>query len=226
MSPAPASFSVHPSITATQLLVVLDVDSTLIENEVIELLAAEAGSLTLVADVTERAMRGELDFAQSLRERVATLAGLPETVFDTVRSRITVTQGVVELIAGVKAAGGFVGVVSGGFHELLDPLASELGLDFWRANRLEVVDGRLTGQVLGSIIDGAAKAEALAEWARDTEISLTNTVAIGDGANDLAMMAIAGLSIAFCAKPVVAQQADVSLAVRDMAPVLQILGLA
>lgn len=213
-------------VRSQKLLVVLDVDSTLIENEVIELLAAEAGSLPLVADITERAMRGELDFAQSLRERVSTLRGLPESVFDTVRTRITVTKGVPDLIAGVKAAGGHVGVVSGGFHEILDPVAAELGLDFWRANRLEVIDGVLTGNVLGDIIDGAAKATALTAWALETHTSLNDTVAIGDGANDLAMMAVAGLSIAFCAKPVVQKQANVALNVRDMAQVLEIIGLA
>ena len=209
-----------------RLLVVLDVDSTLIENEVIELLAAEAGSLELVADVTERAMRGELDFAQSLRERVATLAGLPESVFETVRAIITVTKGVPELIAAVKASGGHVGVVSGGFHELLDPLAAELGLDFWQANRLEVIDGLLTGRVVGDIIDGAAKATALSTWALQTKTPLRDTVAIGDGANDLAMMAVAGLSIAFCAKPIVQEEATVAVNERDMAAVLKIIGLA
>ena len=213
------------TIRSQRVLVVLDVDSTLIENEVIELLAAEAGSLELVAEVTERAMRGELDFAQSLRERVATLAGLPESVFDVVRSRIRVTKGVPELIAGVKAFGGHVGVVSGGFHELLDPLAEDLGLDFWKANRLEVVDGRLTGHVVGEIIDGAAKAVALSAWALETQTSLNDTVAIGDGANDLAMMAVAGLSIAFCAKPIVQEQANVALNERDLAKTLDIIGL-
>ncbi|MBK5237860.1 MAG: phosphoserine phosphatase SerB [Actinomycetales bacterium] len=212
-------------VRSQRLLVVLDVDSTLIENEVIELLAAEAGSLELVVRVTERAMRGELDFAQSLRERVATLEGLPDSVFDVVRSRIRVTRGVPELIAGVKAAGGHVGVVSGGFHELLDPLAADLGLDFWRANRLEVVDGQLTGRVVGEIIDGAAKATALTAWALETNTSLNDTVAIGDGANDLAMMAVAGLSIAFCAKPIVQKQANVALNDRDMAKALEIIGL-
>ncbi|GAB2818917.1 phosphoserine phosphatase SerB [Alpinimonas psychrophila] len=213
------------TIRSQRVLVVLDVDSTLIENEVIELLAAEAGSLELVAEVTERAMRGELDFVQSLRERVATLAGLPESVFDVVRSRIRVTKGVPELIAGVKAFGGHVGVVSGGFQELLDPLAEDLGLDFWKANRLEVVDGRLTGHVVGEIIDGAAKAVALSAWALETQTSLNDTVAIGDGANDLAMMAVAGLSIAFCAKPIVQEQANVVLNERDLAKALDIIGL-
>jgi phosphoserine phosphatase len=213
-------------IRSQRRLVVLDVDSTLIENEVIELLAAEAGSLDLVADVTERAMRGELDFAQSLRERVATLSGLPESVFDTVRSQIRVTEGVPELIAGVKAHGGHVGVVSGGFHELLDPLATELGIDFWRANRLEVLNGHLTGRVLGDIVDGAAKATALTAWALQTHTSLNDTVAIGDGANDLAMMAVAGVSIAFCAKPIVQKQASITLNERDLSRVLALVGLS
>jgi len=221
VSPSPTS-----AVSSRRLLVVLDVDSTLIENEVIELLAAEAGSLEVVAEITERAMRGELDFAQSLRERVLTLAGLPQSVFDTVRSRISVTHGVPELIAGVKAAGGNVGVVSGGFHELLDPLAAELGLDFWKANRLEVTDGLLTGRVLGEIVDGPAKATALELWARETDTPLRDTVAIGDGANDLAMMAVAGTSIAFCAKPIVQEHADIALNRRDLAEVLSLVGLA
>ena len=206
-------------------LVVLDVDSTLIENEVIELLAAEAGSMERVAEITARAMRGELDFEHSLRERVATLAGLPESVFDSVRRQVTVTQGVPALIAGVKAAGGHVGVVSGGFHEVLDPIASGLGLNFWRANRLEVEHGRLTGRVLGKVIDASAKADALREWAGATETPITRTVAIGDGANDLMMMAAAGLSIAFDAKPIVREKADVCLDIRNLGEVLKIIGL-
>lgn len=206
-------------------LVVLDVDSTLIENEAIELLAAEAGSLELVAAVTERAMRGELDFAESLRERVATLAGLPESVFDTVRSQITVTPGASELIDTVKRHGGLVGVVSGGFHELLDPLAATLGLDFWRANRLETAGGKLTGRVLGNIVDAQSKAESLREWAEETNIPLSQTVAIGDGANDLKMMAVAGLGIAFCAKPIVAEQADATIDRRDLSLALDLIKL-
>lgn len=208
-----------------RFLVVLDVDSTLIENEAIELIAAEAGSLELVAAVTERAMRGELDFAESLRERVATLAGLPETVFDTVRSQITVTKGAQELISAVQSRGGHVGVVSGGFHELLDPLAESLELDFWKANRLEVQNGVLTGKVLGDIVDAQTKADTLVEWAQDTHTPLRQTVAIGDGANDLKMMEVAGLGIAFCAKPVVQEQADVALNQRDLSKALQLFGL-
>lgn len=208
-----------------RFLVVLDVDSTLIENEAIELIAAEAGSLELVAAVTERAMRGELDFAESLRERVATLAGLPDSVFDTVRDQITVTRGARELIAAVKSHGGHVGVVSGGFHELLDPLAESLGLDFWRANRLEVVDGVLTGKVLGEIVDAQAKADTLEKWANETSTPRSQTVAIGDGANDLAMMRVAGLGIAFCAKPIVQEQADIALNERDLSKALGLFGL-
>jgi phosphoserine phosphatase len=217
--------NVHTDTDTKRFLVVLDVDSTLIENEAIELIAAEAGSLELVAAVTERAMRGELDFAQSLRERVATLAGLPDSVFDKVRTQIRVTQGAQELIARVKAHGGHVGVVSGGFHELLDPLAESLGLDFWKANRLEIQDGKLTGKVLGNIVDAQTKADTLSEWAQLTNTPLSQTVAIGDGANDLNMMRVAGIGIAFCAKPIVQEQADVALNERDLSKALEIIGL-
>ena len=206
-------------------LVVLDVDSTLIEDEVIELLADHAGVRAEVADITERAMRGELDFAASLLERVATLESLPVRVLDEVRGRIRLTTGARELIESVHAAGGLVAVVSGGFHEVLDPLAASLGLDHWRANRLEIVDGRLTGGVTGPIIDAEAKAAALREWASAAGIPRSRTVAIGDGANDLGMMAEAGLSIAFDAKPAVRAAADLALPTRDLAVVLGVLGL-
>lgn len=206
-------------------LVVLDADSTLIREEAIELLADAAGSLALVAAVTERAMRGELDFAESLRARVATLAGLEVSVFDTARALMTPTDGVQELIAGVHAAGGLVGVVSGGFHELLDPLAVRLGLDFCRANRLEVVDGRLTGRVDGPIVDAHAKASALDEWASAGGIRPEQTVAVGDGANDLEMLARARLGVAFCAKPLVRARADVAIDAPDLSVVLPLLGL-
>ena len=211
--------------TAPRFLVVLDADSTLIQDEVIELLADAAGSRDLVADVTERAMQGELDFAQSLRERVLTLAGLPETVFAEVGRRIRPTDGVQELIAGIHAGGGVVGVVSGGFHELLDPLAADLGLDYWRANRLEVESGRLTGRVLGPIIDAEAKAVALREWAAQDQIALSQTIAVGDGANDLRMMDAAGLSVAFNAKPRVKREADLVIDHCNLSQVLPLLGL-
>lgn len=206
-------------------LVVLDVDSTLIENEVIELLAAHAGVEAEVAAITERAMRGELDFAESLQERVATLEGLPIGIFDEVRNQITVTAGVPDLIRAVKAAGGFIGVVSGGFHEVLDPLAESLGLDFWKANRLSIKDGHLTGKVLGEIVDAEAKAQTLKQWAQETGIPLNRTVAIGDGANDLKMMAEAGLSIAFNAKPIVREKAMKCVDEKDMRQVLPLIGL-
>lgn len=192
-------------------LVVLDCDSTTIQDEVIELLAEVAGTRELVAEVTERAMRGELDFAESLRERVATLAGTPESVFADAYARVRPSRGIHELVAEVHARGGVVGVVSGGFHEVLDPLAADLRLDRWRANRLEVADGVLTGRVTGPIIDAAAKAEALREWADEAGIPLSATVAIGDGANDLEMMAIAAVSVGFNAKPVVRERADVTI---------------
>ncbi|WP_411720969.1 phosphoserine phosphatase SerB [Mycetocola sp.] len=220
------SSTLPPSPQApARFLVVLDADSTLIENEVIELLAEEAGSLALVADVTERAMRGELDFAESLRGRVATLAGLHESVFRTVSARIRPTRGVHQLIAGIQAAGGRVGVVSGGFHELLDPLAATLGLDVWRANRLEVSGSLLSGRVDGPIVDADAKASALLEWAADAGVPASRTVAIGDGANDLLMMGVAGLSVAFNAKPAVRERADVVIDHVDLADVLPLLGL-
>jgi phosphoserine phosphatase len=208
-----------------RFLVVLDVDSTLIEDEVIELLADEAGSGERVAEITFRAMNGELDFERSLRERVATLAGLPESVIETVRSRVTVTRGVPELIAGVHAAGGRVAVVSGGFHEVIDPLARDLGLDHWRANRLAVADGKLTGDVVPPVVDAAAKAAALREWARDADIPMSQTVAVGDGANDLPMMAICGLAVGFDAKAPVRDLAHVLLDERDLSMLLPLLGL-
>jgi phosphoserine phosphatase len=207
-----------------RFLVVLDVDSTLIEDEVIELLADAAGSREAVAEVTFRAMNGELDFAESLRERVATLAGLPESVFAEVGARVTVTHGVPEMIAGVHAAGGEVAVVSGGFHEIIDPLAERLGLDHWRANRLEVVDGALTGRVIPPVVDAAAKAEALQEWADAAGIPLGQTLAVGDGANDLPMMALAGLSVGFDAKAPVRDVADVLLDERDLSMLLPLMG--
>ena len=208
-----------------RFLVVLDVDSTLIENEVIELLADRAGSLAEVEEITFRAMNGELDFEESLRARVATLAGLPESVFADVGTQVRVTHGVAEMIAGVKDAGGRVAVVSGGFHEVLDPVAEELGLDYWRANRLELADGRLTGGLTGPIIHAEAKAATLREWAADFGVPLAHTIAVGDGANDLPMMAIAGLAIGFDAKAPVRDLAGVLIDARDLSQVLPLLGL-
>jgi phosphoserine phosphatase len=208
-----------------RFLVVLDVDSTLIENEVIELLAQQAGSLAEVAAITFRAMNGELDFEESLRSRVSTLEGLPESVFATVGTQVTVTEGVPAMIAGIQLAGGRVGVVSGGFHEVVDPVALRLGLNYWRANRLEVVEGKLTGRLSGPVIDAAAKASTLREWAEDFGVPLTQTVAVGDGANDLPMMAITGLAVGFDAKAPVRDEANVIMDRRDLSQLLPLLGL-
>lgn len=209
----------------TRFLVVLDVDSTLIENEVIELLADAAGTLDAVAAITSSAMNGQVDFEQSLRARVATLAGLPESVFVTVARLVTVTRGVQDLVDGIHASGGVVAVVSGGFHEVIDAIAGRIGLDYWRANRLEVVDGVLTGGLVGPIIDAQAKADTLREWAADSGIPLRQTVAVGDGANDLPMMAITGLSVGFDAKAPVRDEADLVMDVRDLSQILPLLGL-
>ena len=206
-------------------LVVLDVDSTLIEDEVIELLADQAGSGEAVAEITFRAMNGELDFEHSLRERVATLKGLPVSAIQTVSEKVRVTRGVPELIAGVHAAGGRVAVVSGGFHEVIDPLAERLGLDAWRANRLETADGVLTGGLIPPIIDAAAKANALREWAADAGLPLSQTLAVGDGANDLPMMAACGLAVGFDAKAPVRDLAHALLDERDLSMLLPLMGL-
>lgn len=208
----------HTNIAAAEssspqasMLVVLDCDSTLIQQEVIELIAEAAGTRDLVAAVTARAMRGEIDFTQSLHERVSTLAGVPDTIFRDVLDQITVTPGVTELIAHVHDHGGVVGVVSGGFHEVLDPLAATLGIDVWSANRLTVTDSTLTGQTFGDIVDGEMKASKLKAWAQEYAVPLERTVAIGDGANDIPMMALAGVSVAFNAKPKVREFAQVEI---------------
>jgi len=206
--------------------VVFDVDSTLIQDEVIELLAEVAGKREEVAAVTERAMAGELDFAESLVQRVQTLAGLPDSVFADVFERIRLTEGAKALIDAIHAAGGRVGAVSGGFNQVLSPLAELLSLDFARANELEVLDGKLTGRVLGKIVDRTEKKNALIEWARLAGFEIAQTVAIGDGANDLEMMQAAGLAIAFNAKPIVRDQADLVIANQDLGELVQALGLS
>ncbi|WP_336921175.1 phosphoserine phosphatase SerB [Aquipuribacter sp. SD81] len=206
-------------------LVVMDVDSTLVQDEVIELLAAHAGREAEVAAVTERAMRGELDFAASLHERVAALAGLPVSVFDEVRRALRLTPGARTLVATLHELGFTVALVSGGFMEVVSPLARSLGIRRVRANRLEVADGRLTGRVLGGVVDRAGKAEALRAFAREEGLPLERTVAIGDGANDLDMLAAAGLGVAFNAKPLVREQADAALTGPYLDAVLFLLGL-
>ncbi|MFC7406911.1 phosphoserine phosphatase SerB [Georgenia alba] len=205
-------------------LVVSDVDSTLITAEVIELLAEHAGTRDQVAAVTERAMRGELDFAASLRERVATLAGLDAAVLSDVREAVELTAGARELVAAVHAAGGTFGVVSGGFAEIVEPLAAGLGVEHVVANRLEVSGGRLTGRTVGPVVDRDAKEHHLRRWAAADGVPLERVVAIGDGANDLAMLGAAGLGVAFCAKPVVVEQADAALGFPRLDAVLGLLG--
>ncbi|MEN2741085.1 phosphoserine phosphatase SerB [Microbacterium sp. X-17] len=206
-----------------RLLLVLDADSTLLRDEVIELLADEAGRGLEVAAATEAAMRGEVDFATSLRGRVAALRGVPVSAFPRVRARITPTPGVHELVAAVHERGGIVAVVSGGFHEILDDLAPALAVDVWRANRLATSDGVLTGEVDGPIVDAAGKADALREWAADHGVPLSSTIAIGDGANDLQMLAAAGLGLAFNAKPAVRAQADLVIGPVDLREVIPLL---
>ena len=194
----------------------MDVDSTLIQDEVIELLADFAGTRTEVAAVTESAMRGEIDFEESLRARVATLAGLSESVLNEAFDQVQLSVGAKELIAAVHAAGGRVGAVSGGFTQILAPLAAVLNLDYYRANELEIRDGKLTGGLVGKIIDRQAKAEALLEWAADFGEEPAWVAAIGDGANDLDMFEVAGLSFAYNAKPMVRERADVSIDTPDL----------
>ncbi len=206
-------------------LVVMDVDSTLIQQEVIELLAAHAGRETEVRAVTERAMRGELDFAESLRERVKALAGLDAAVLDEVRGAVLLTPGARTLVRTLKRLGFMVALVSGGFIEIVGGIAEELGIDRAEANRLEVVDGRLTGNVLGEIVDRAGKARALRRFAEEAGLPLSQTVAIGDGANDLDMLATAGLGVAFNAKPVVREQAHTAVNVPYLDAVLYLLGI-
>ena len=206
-------------------LVVMDVDSTLIQDEVIELLAARAGRLAEVAIVTSAAMRGELDFAESLRARVSTLAGLPVSVLDEVRAGIRLTPGARTLVRTLKRLGFTVAVVSGGFIEIVGPLAADLEIDHAHANRLEVKNGLLTGGLVGEIVDRQGKAEALRRFAAKENLPLSRTVAIGDGANDLDMLAAAGLGIAFNAKPIVREQADTSVNVPYLDAVLYLLGI-
>ncbi|MFI0942570.1 phosphoserine phosphatase SerB [Streptomyces sp. NPDC021020] len=208
-----------------QRLVVMDVDSTVIQDEVIELFAAHAGCEAQVAEVTAAAMRGELDFEQSLHARVALLAGLDVSVVDKVRSEVRLTPGARTLIRTLKRLGYQVGVVSGGFTQVTDDLRERLGLDFAAANTLEVADGRLTGRVTGPIVDRAGKARLLRSFAEQAGVPLSQTVAIGDGANDLDMLNAAGLGVAFNAKPVVREAADTSVNVPFLDTVLFLLGI-
>jgi len=207
-------------------LIVFDVDSTLITGEVIEMLADHTGTRSRVEEITAAAMRGELDFAESLRARVAMLAGLDAAVLDEIGAALVLTPGARTTIRTLKRLGFRCGVVSGGFSQVTRHLVDELELDFAAANTLEVVDGRLTGRVVGDIVDRAGKAQALERFAAQYGVGLAQTVAVGDGANDIDMLSAAGLGIAFNAKPVVAGFADTTLNQPFLDPVLFILGIS
>ncbi|MGB6766188.1 phosphoserine phosphatase SerB [Mycobacterium sp.] len=206
-------------------LIVFDVDSTLIQQEVIELLAARAGAQDAVAAITEAAMRGELDFAESLHQRVATLAGLPAEVLDEVSEELKLTPGARTTLRTLRRLGYHVGVVSGGFRQVIEPLAHELMLDFVAANQLEIVDDKITGRVIGPIIDRPGKAKALRDFAHQVGVPMAQTVAVGDGANDIDMLAAAGLGVAFNAKPALREVADASLSHPYLDTVLFLLGV-
>jgi len=207
-------------------LVVMDADSTLLQDEVIDLLADECGCADEVSAITELAMAGSIDFAESLRRRVGLLEGLPASVLDDVRAKLRLTPGARTLLRTLRRLGYVPAVVSGGFVEVLAPLMSELGVDLLEANRLEIVDEKLTGRLVGAIVDRAGKASALQRFADEVGVPLEQTVAVGDGANDIDMLAVAGLGIAFNAKPVVQDHADAALSVPYLDAVLYFLGIS
>jgi len=206
-------------------LVQLDVDSTFIQQEAIELLAAKAGVFEQVAAITASAMRGELDFEQSLRARVRLLKGLPESAIGEVQMEISLTDGAQNLVETLHGKGHSVSLVSGGFIDIIEPMIKTMSIKYYKANKLEIVEGVLTGGLIGPVVDRAAKAEALREFAKASAVSIENTVAIGDGANDLDMMAVAGLSIAFNAKPVVVEAADLSINEPSLRSVIALIGV-
>ena len=210
-------------MTKTKGLLVMDVDSTLILEEAIDILGDKASVGAKVAQLTERAMRGELDFEAALRERVGLLKGLPESIFEEVLAEIHFTPGAAQLVDELHRRGIKVGLVSGGFHETVDVLAQDLGIDYVQANRLEVKDGYLTGRVLGQIVTKAVKLQKLQDWAAENDLGLEQTIAMGDGANDLPMIGAAGIGIAFCAKPLVRQQAPYQINEKNLYKVIEIL---
>ncbi|WP_122817643.1 phosphoserine phosphatase SerB [Nocardioides pantholopis] len=207
-------------------LIVMDVDSTLVQGEVIEMLAAHAGCEAEVAEVTEAAMRGDLDFEESLRQRVRLLAGVPATALDEVYDAIVLAPGARTMVRTLRRLGYRFAIVSGGFSQITDRLAADLGIHYSRANELEIVDGRLTGGIVGDVVDRAGKARALREFAAEVGVSLASVVAIGDGANDLDMLAAAGLGVAYNAKPVVRDQADTSVNVPYLDAIMYLLGIS
>jgi phosphoserine phosphatase len=207
-------------------LIVMDVDSTLLRDEAIELLAARAGCADAVAQVTAAAMRGDIDFAAALHERVSLLAGLDATVIDELLDDLRLAPGARTLVRTLKRLGYRCAVVSGGFTQFTDRLTELLGLDYALANTLEIVDGKLTGQVTGPVIDRAGKEDALRQFAARAGVPLSQTVAVGDGANDLDMISAAGLGIAFNAKPAVRSAADTSVSVPQLDVILHLLGIS
>ena len=212
-------------IRRAKRVVLLDMDSTLIQQEVIDLLADKVGVGEKVSKITESAMRGDIDFTTSLKERVALLAGASEEIFTDVFESISLTPGALDLIKTLHKLGHKVGVVSGGFLNVIEPLLRDLRIDFYRANTLEVIGGKITGRISGPIINREAKAEALVEFAKKEGVELNQTIAIGDGANDLGMIEIAGLGIAFNAKPKVKLQADASISTPYLDSVLFLMGI-
>lgn len=212
-------------IRRAKRVVLLDMDSTLIQQEVIDLLADKVGVGEKVSKITESAMRGDIDFTTSLKERVALLAGASEEIFTDVFESISLTPGALDLIKTLHKLGHKVGVVSGGFLNVIEPLLRDLRVDFYRANTLEVIGGKITGRISGPIINREAKAEALVEFAKKEGVELNQTIAIGDGANDLGMIEIAGLGIAFNAKPKVKLQADASISTPYLDSVLFLMGI-
>lgn len=206
-------------------IVLLDMDSTFIQQEVIDLLAEEAGVGDKVKAITESAMRGELDFEQSLKLRTALLSGLSESAVADIRTRITLTPGARTLVRTLHRLGHKVGIVSGGFTNVIAPIIEEMNLDFFRANTLEIKNGVLTGHIVGDIVDRAAKARFLTEFAAGENVPLSQTIAVGDGANDLDMLKAAGLGIAFNAKPSVKAQADSSINTPYLDAILYLMGI-
>ncbi|MGX7011046.1 phosphoserine phosphatase SerB [Lactococcus cremoris] len=204
-------------------LLVMDVDSTLIEEEVIDLLGEKAGLGEKISEITEAAMSGELDFKEALKERVALLSGLPTTIFDEIYKEIHLTNGATGLIETLHGRGWKIGVVSGGFHEIVDKLAVDLKLDYVFANRLAVQEGYLTGETYGTIVDKSFKLERLKQWAKENKLDLSEVVAVGDGANDIPMLNAAGLGIAFCAKPAVKAAVAYHIDKRNLLMVLELL---
>lgn len=201
----------------------MDVDSTLIEEEVIDLLGEKAGLGEKISEITEAAMSGELDFKEALKERVDLLSGLPTTIFDEIYKEIHLTNGAAGLIETLHGRGWKVGVVSGGFHEIVDKLAVDLKLDYVFANRLAVQEGYLTGETYGTIVDKSFKLERLKQWAKENKLDLSEVVAVGDGANDIPMLNAAGLGIAFCAKPAVKAAVAYHIDKRNLLMVLELL---